>query len=170
MNILKRIKKICILNVINLFFSGTRFFGIKRMLLNKCEGVSVGAGTKIVTPLHIPIWSNLKIGNNVWLGRDFTLEGNGTVIIEDNCDFGPMVTCVTGTHEIGNGTRRAGEGYNSTISIGKGVWVGTRAILLPEISIDNASIIGAAAVVTKKVEKNELWGGNPAKMIKRLDD
>lgn len=170
MNILNRIKKICILNVINFFFAGTRFFEIKRILLNKCEGVSVGVGTKIVTPLHIPAWSNLKVGNNVWLGRDFTLEGNGTVIIENNCDFGPMVTCVTGTHEIGNEMRRAGEGYNSTIAIGKGVWVGTRTILLPGISIGSASIIGAAAVVTKKVEENELWGGNPAKMIKRLDE
>lgn len=168
MNVLKRIKKQLVFGLINSLFIGTHAFDIKRKLMNGCEGVKIGNGTKVVTPIHIPCLSVFEVGDNCWIGRDFTLEGNGEVHIGSNCDLGPAVTCVTGTHEVGDEQRRAGEGYNSVISIGNGSWIGTRAILLPNTQVGNGVIVGASSVVTKELDDNKVYVGNPVKEMREL--
>lgn len=168
MNGLRKIKKLFILGIVNLLLKGTHFFSLKRKLLNLCEGIKIGQGTRIVTPINIPWWSVLDIGECCWIGRDFTLEGNGEVYIGNNCDLGPNVICVTGSHDIGGVERRAGKGFNGIISVGNATWIGTRTILLPNIRIGNGSIVGAASVVTKDVLDNGVYAGNPAKKIRDL--
>lgn len=168
MNVLKRIKKQIVLGLVNSVFQGTHAFGIKRTLLNCCEGIQIGMGTKIVTPIHVPGVGSLEIGENCWIGRDFSLEGNGKVHIGSNCDLAPAIVCVTGSHEIGDYNRRAGEGYNSGIGIGDGSWLGTRTIILPGIDIGKAVVIGAGSVVTKNLAEGSVYVGNPAKLMRKL--
>lgn len=170
MNILKKIKKSILLFMINTILRGTHFFKIKRFLLNQCEGISIGKDTKIVAPIYIPIYSNLEIGHNSWIGRNFSLEGNGKVIIGSQCDLGPNVTCVTGSHKIGLKDRRAGEGYNGTVGVGDGTWIGTKAVLLVNNRIGKGCVVGAASVVTKDIEDNGVYAGCPAKLIRYLDE
>jgi len=51
------------------------------------------------------------------------------------------------------------------------VWIGAGAILANGITIDNGAIIASESVVTKNVPAFEIWGGNPARFIKkRFDD
>lgn len=168
MNVLKKIKKICVLAIVNTVCAGTHFYGIKRKLLNSCDGIAIGSNTKIVTPIHIPWWSILHIGDDCWIGRDFTLEGNGEVYIGDRCDLAPNVTCATGSHAIGGENRRAGEGFNGIIRIGNGSWVGTRALLLPNTAVGNSCVVGAASVVTKDLESNCVYAGSPARRMRNL--
>lgn len=170
MNVWKKIKKRITLSFVNTFCAGTHAWKLKRRLLNGCEGIEIGEDTKIVTPIHLPLHSHLKIGKRCWIGRDFVLEGNGKVVIGNNCDLAPTVVCVTGSHTIGDARRRAGEGYNGTIGIGNGVWIGTRAVLLPNVSIGDGVIVGAASVVTKDLVDNAIFAGNPAKKIRDLTD
>ena len=54
------------------------------------------------------------------------------------------------------------------VKIGKGVFIGTRSIILKGVSIGNRSIVAAGAVVTKDVPDFVIVGGNPAKIIKSL--
>lgn len=168
-NKLSKIKNIFFLYIVNHFFQGTHFFKIKRILLNKCNYVEIGKGTKIVGPIHKPAFSTLKIGDNCWINRDFFLEGNGTVIIEDNCDIAPCVTFLTGSHLVGDYIRRAGTGFNGKIIVKSGSWLGSRAILLPNIIVNHSTVVGAGSIVTKNLEKNCIYGGSPAKLIKRLE-
>ena len=49
--------------------------------------------------------------------------------------------------------------------LGQKVFVGTGAVILPEISIGDEAIIGAGAVVTKDVKPSAIVVGNPAKVI-----
>lgn len=170
MNIFKKIKKKLILSFVNTFCKGTHAWKIKQYLLNCCEGIEVGKNTKVVSPIMIPWYSTLKIGNDCWIGRNFTLEGNGDVVIGDNCDLAPCVTCVTGSHKIGNATRRAGEGFNAKVSVGNGTWIGTRSVLLPDVSVGNGVVVGACSVVTKDLEDNAIYVGSPAKKIRELKD
>ena len=53
------------------------------------------------------------------------------------------------------------------IHIGKRVWIGSGAIILPGVNIGDNSVIAAGSVVTKDVPENCLYGGNPAKFIKK---
>ncbi|WP_318308109.1 acyltransferase [Flagellimonas crocea] len=55
------------------------------------------------------------------------------------------------------------------VSIGNSCFIGAFSIILKGVSIGDNSIIGAGSVVTKSVPANEIWGGNPAKFIKKID-
>jgi maltose O-acetyltransferase len=46
------------------------------------------------------------------------------------------------------------------------VWVGRNVVILPNTTIEEGSIVGAGAVVTKNVKKFTIVGGIPAKFIK----
>lgn len=51
--------------------------------------------------------------------------------------------------------------------IGNDVWIGVEALIMPGIQIGDGAVIAARAVVTKNVGPYEIWGGNPAKLIKK---
>lgn len=169
MNVLRKMEKILILFVINNLLRGTHAFKAKRTLLNLCNGVDVKEGSKIVTPIHLPVMSTLCIGHDCWIGRDFSFEGNGEVVIGDRCDIAPQVTFLTGSHEIGSAERRAGEGYNGKIEVGDGTWIGSRAVILPNVYIEKGNVIGSSTTITKNTKENCVYAGNPGKVIRELD-
>lgn len=56
----------------------------------------------------------------------------------------------------------------AAVFIGNNVLIGAGSIILKGVSIGANSIIGAGSVVTKSVPSNEIWGGNPARFIKKI--
>jgi virginiamycin A acetyltransferase len=51
------------------------------------------------------------------------------------------------------------------------VWIGYNVTIMPGVHIANGAVIGTNALVTKDIGPYEIWGGNPAKLIrKRLPD
>lgn len=160
---LNGIKRYYYTYLINKRYAGVKKFEKKRKLLNKL-GHSIGEGTKIVGPLDVT--GKLIIGKDCWIGKNFSVYGNGTVTIGDNCDIAPDVSFITGDHQIGNAERRAGKGVTQNINVGNGCWVGARTTLYNNVG--NSSIVGACAFVNKPIEDNVLVGGVPAKKIKDL--
>lgn len=152
---------------INRLLVGTRCFDAKRRLLNWI-GHEIGEGTKIVGPVFCT--GKLKVGSNCWLGRNFTVHGNGLVEIGDNCDIAPDVMFLTGGHEIGDQTRRAGKGETYSISVGNGTWIGARATISGETKIGSGCVVAACACVVSDIGDNTLVGGVPAKTIRELSD
>ncbi len=55
------------------------------------------------------------------------------------------------------------------VSIGKNVWIGERAIILPGVNIGDYTIIGANSVVTKNIPSYSIACGVPARIIKTID-
>lgn len=161
-NTLKRITAYWLINHV---FAGTWCFAQKRWLLNAL-GHRIGAGTKIVGPLFCT--GNLVTGKECWIGHNFTIHGNGTVILGDRCDIGPEVMFLTGSHEIGTPQRRAGTGQTHTIRIEEGCWIGARSTFLNEITVGRGSVIAACACVAKNVSPDALAGGVPAREIRML--
>ena len=51
--------------------------------------------------------------------------------------------------------------------IEENVWIGTNSTVLKGVSIGKGAIIGAGSVVNKNVPQDEIWGGVPAKFIKK---
>lgn len=156
-----------VLWIFNNILKGTRFFGVKRKLLNSI-GVKIGEDTKIVGPINIGRALNVEIGSNNWIGTNLTIHGNGKVVIGNNNDFAPDITILTGTHEIDNSERRAGKGVNLEYAIGSGNWIGAKATLVNGCTIGNGVVIGACSLVTKSCEDNSLYLGLPAKKVKEL--
>ena len=138
----------------------------KRKLLIKL-GYSIGEGTVVIGPIECT--GKLTVGANCWIGKNFMINGNGSVVIGDNCDIGPEVTFQTGGHTIGSAERRAGQGLSFSQVVGDGTWIGGRATIMNNVSIGKGCVIAGCAAVVSDVEDNLLVGGVPAKAIKKLD-
>lgn len=156
-----------VLGFINKFLSGTRFFKLKRILLNKI-GIRVGKETKVVGPIKIGRVAELEIGDRCWIGTNLIIHGNGKVKIGNNCDIAPDVTLLTGSHEIGDFTRRAGKGISFLIIVDSNTWIGASSTLIGNIKVGKGCIIGACSLVNKSFDNDIILGGIPAKVIKSL--
>ena len=107
---------------------------------------------------------NLR-GCDVYAAEEVTI-GNACIIapevhIWDNDGHSPSID-QTKRHTLNSQIK--------PIRIGNNVWVCARSIILKGVTIGDNSIIGAGSIVTKDVEPNSLYAGNPAKLVKRLTD
>lgn len=164
---LRGLKRKWVLYLVNHIYVGTKKFEKKRKLLNSI-GYQIGENTKIVGPIECT--GTLIIGTDCWIGKNFKVNGNGTVTIGNNCDIAPEVTFQTGGHKIGSPHRRAGEGCIFSQTVGNGTWIGGRVTILNETNIGNSCVIAGCTCVIHNIEDNSLVGGVPAKLIRQLDD
>ena len=164
---LKVLKHMLVMFLVNHLFDGAYLFELKRRLLNMI-GYSLGEETKVVGPIYCT--AELKTGRNCWLGRNFTIHGNGIVEMGDNCDIAVDVTILTGRHEPDSQDGKAGEGQNPSVSVGEGCWIGAGSTLGRNVTIGKDSMIVASSCVMRNMPENTLIGGVPARVIKKLNE
>lgn len=58
---------------------------------------------------------------------------------------------------------------NASVKIGNVVFIGARSIICKGVTIGDHSMIAAGSVVVNDIPSNEVWGGNPARFIKKID-
>lgn len=155
--------------LINHFLCGCYNFDLKNKLL-RLAGFEIGENVKVVGPLDVSLSCVLSIGDNCWIGKDMTVNGNGKVSIGKNCDVGPNVSFQTGGHIIGSKERRAGDGVTCDVNVEDGCWIGANSTILGNVNIGSSSVIAACACVVKDVPSNALWGGVPAKLIRKIEE
>jgi maltose O-acetyltransferase len=83
--------------------------------------------------------------------------------------MGPNVSILSGSHNFDSNEVpmiEQGQPERRPVTIGNDVWIGTRTIILPGVSIGNHCIIGAGSIVTRSVPDCAIVGGNPAKIIR----
>ncbi|MCC5938114.1 MAG: sugar O-acetyltransferase [Lunatimonas sp.] len=130
---------------------------------------SLGKDVYIEPPFYCDYGYNIQVGKQVYFNFDCVVLDVHRVIIGDRCLFGPKVQIYTATHPVDWKVRGSLLEYGSQITIGSDVWVGGGAIICPGVTVGDRSIIAAGAVVTKDVPDDAMVGGNPARIIKRLD-
>lgn len=153
--------------LVNRFLKGTnpKLFELKRRLLNMA-GFDLGEGTKVVGPIYVQ--GKLVTGTDCWIGKNFTVNGDGQVSIGNRCDVGPEVFFQTGGHKIGDFRRRAGEGVVFESRVGDGCWICARSNILGGSNIGDSTVVASSACVVGDIPSNVLCGGIPARVIKRL--
>ena len=150
------------------FLPSTRLYGFKTKILRTC-GWKIGSNVRIVSSLKNCRSWEVSIGDNSFLGHEFTLYGNGGVTIGADCDIGPEVAILTGSHEVDMlPNKTAGTGIIRSTSIGRGCWIGARATILPGVTIGDCAIVGAGSVVRENVPEFTLVAGVPAEVRKSL--
>lgn len=97
-----------------------------------------------------------------------------SVTIKDNVKIGGNVTIYdTDFHslEVAERTKLDEDlslRVNKPIVIEENVFIGAHCTILKGVTIGKNAIIGAGSVVASSVPENEIWGGNPAKIIRRV--
>lgn len=114
------------------------------------------------------------LGSNVKIEAPINCGEANLIYIGDNCNFSFDVTliCHDGSNTVLEhlGKTEVGARKYGKIIIGNNVFIGARAIVLPNVRIGDNVIIGAGSVVTKSIPSNSVAAGVPAKVIKTLDE
>ena len=82
--------------------------------------------------------------------------------------IGPNVTIATAAHPILPELRERNLQYNLPVHIGKNVWIGAGAILLPGVRVGDGTVIGAGSVVTKDLPSGVVAVGNPCRVLREI--
>jgi acetyltransferase-like isoleucine patch superfamily enzyme len=116
----------------------------------------------------------LSIGHGSFLGHSCALTIAHQVQIGNHCLIagGVRITDFDG-HSLRAEGRRAGERPAADrvlpVIIGDDVWIGHGAIILKGVNVGDRAIIGARAVVTRHVLPDTIVAGNPARVVKSLN-
>ena len=137
--------------------------GERRQLLLE-RFAAVGDGAVIRPPFHCDYGFNIRLGKDVFLNFDCVVLDVVEVTIGDGTQIGPGVHIYTADHPRDRETRATGLEFGRPVHIGRNVWIGGKAIILPGVTIGDDAVIGAGAVVTKDVPAGATTLGNPARV------
>lgn len=137
-----------------------------RMIFSEIIGKQIDESFMMFPPFYTDCGRNITIGQNVFINSCCNFQDQGGITIGDGSLIGHKVVLATLNHGFLPEDR--GTLYPLPIRIGKNVWVGASATILPGVTIGNNAIIAAGAVVTKDIPVNSIVAGVPAKEIRTL--
>jgi maltose O-acetyltransferase len=124
---------------------------------------SMGENSVIRPAFFCDYGYNIHLGAGVFLNFNCVILDVVSVHIGDGTQIGPAVQIYTADHPRDPETRRSGLESGIPIVIGKNVWIGGGAIILPGVTIGDDAVIGAGSVVTRNVPAGATVVGNPAR-------
>ena len=133
-------------------------------------GCNVGDNTNIGT--FVEIQKNATVGRNCKISsHTFICEG---VHIEDNCFVGHGVTFINDAYPRAtrpDGAPQTEEDWQVVpIHVKRGASIGSNATILAGVTIGPGAIVGAGAVVTRDVPPETIVAGNPARVLRKVND
>ncbi len=117
-------------------------------------------------PFHCAYGLNIHLGQRVYFNTGCVVLDTAPVRVGDDTMFGPHVQIYCAQHAKDPAERTQGLEIGLPVTIGRNVWVGGGAILMPGVTIGDNATIGAGSVVTKDVADGETVAGNPARPLK----
>lgn len=137
-----------------------------RAFMSELTGKTIDASFTLFPPFYTDFGKNIDIGKNVFINACCCFQDQGGISIGDGTLIGHRVVLATINHGLLPEKRHAN--FPAPVSIGKNVWIGSGAIVLPGVSIGDNAVVGAGAVVTKNVEAATVVAGTPARLIRRV--
>lgn len=151
------------LNIKNLYYYSRKVFFTRRY-----SNLTLGKGFRCGRYCSFSRKNTIAIANNFYMGRNCHLACN--LEIGNDVMFGSYVSCVGGDHNIDDVKvimKNSGRGTLKTTIIEDNVWIGHGSIIMHGITIRTGSVIAAGSVVTKDIPAYSIYGGNPAKLIRK---
>ena len=137
-------------------------------LMAEILGKPLDESTTLLPPLYIDYGKPVSIGKDCFIQQCCTFFGRGGITIGNGVFIGPKCNLITINHDPNPENRSAT--YGRPIIIEDKVWIGINSTILPGVRIGYGSIIGAQSVVTHDVPPMTIVAGNPAKIIKKIDE
>ena len=135
-------------------------------LFSELTGQVVDTTFGMFPPFYTDCGKNIHVGKNVFINSGCHFQDQGGIYIDDGALIGHEVVIATLNHSL-NPQKRANL-IPSPIHIGKNVWIGAHATILPGVSIGDGAVVAAGAVVTKDVPEKTVVGGVPASELKKI--
>lgn len=119
-----------------------------------------------MAPLQIDFPRQVRFGKGIFINHHLTMMSLGGITIADNVQIGPNVTLVTDNHDL----RHHHILQCKPIKLQQNAWIGANALILPGVTVGANAVVAAGAVVTKDVPANTVVAGNPARVIRKLEE
>jgi acetyltransferase-like isoleucine patch superfamily enzyme len=115
-------------------------------------------------------WRGVNIGKNVMIGFQVTLDHSYPeyITIEDDVSLAGNNYLLAHSNPYPH-FKNVLESFAAPVTIKKGAWIGIGAMILPDVTVGEYSIISAGSVVHKNIPPRVIAGGVPAKVIKEID-
>ena len=139
-----------------------------RALFSELIGKTVDESFGLFPPFYTDFGKNIKVGKNVFINAGCCFQDQGGITLEDGCLIGHQVVIATLNHDLNPESR--GSMIPAAVKLGKNVWVGAHATILPGVTVGDNAVIAAGAVVTRDVPSNAVVAGVPAKVIKVIKE
>lgn len=146
-----------------------------RVLILRLLGSKIGRNSVVYKVSFMNLYrgsfKNLIIGNNCFIGNDVLLDLAGKITLEDDVTISDKSILIT-HNNVGyksHPLQKVFPSFVSQIVIKYGVFVGVGSIILPSITINKLSLIGAGSVVTKDIGTKKLAFGVPCKEYKKIN-
>jgi len=136
---------------------------MRNFYYRKVMGFGLGEHCSIHMHCSFDCAQNITIGNNSVINAKCRLDNRGRITIGENVSISQEVLILTADHDVNSAEF---QGRNLAVSIEDYVWIGTRATILPGVTVGKGALIAAGAVVTKDVLPYTIVAGVPAKIIK----
>ena len=139
-----------------------------RALFSRLTGRPVDESFGLFPPFYTDCGKNIHVGKNVFINMGCKFQDQGGIFIGDGVLIGHNLVLATLNHAKSPCDRSTM--LPAPIHIGKNVWIGANATVLPGVTIGDGAIVAAGAVVNRDVPENTVVGGVPAKVIKHLSE
>lgn len=148
-------------------------FRLRRLWYTRAVGIGLGRGTLIFLDCYIWFYGRgenlakrVSIGASTLINRRCTLDFRGGLWIGANVSMSPEVMVLTASHQMDD------PGFalvNLPVVIEDYAWIGTRAMILPNVTIGRGAVVAAGSVVTRDVPPMTVVAGVPARPVGTRD-
>ncbi len=137
-----------------------------RLFLLREAFAEAGEGAVVRPPFFCDYGFNIRLGRGVFLNFSCVVLDVVAVVIEDGAQIGPGAQILAADHPRDPDQRRAMLEWGRPVRIGRNVWIGGGALILPGVTVGDDAIVGAGAVVTRDVAPGVRVAGNPARSLR----
>ncbi|MBL7846697.1 MAG: acyltransferase [Cyclobacteriaceae bacterium] len=134
----------------------------------KAKYLGFGKGTSIYDSSIV--FGEVSVGEQTWIGPNTILDGTGGLVIGSFCSISAGVHIYT-HNTIKWALTMGKEKYEfASVAIGNGCIIGPQSIVASGVKIGNRVVVAANSFVNVSVGDNLIVGGNPAKVIGKVQE
>jgi acetyltransferase-like isoleucine patch superfamily enzyme len=137
---------------------GTIVIGDRVQLFSTVARLEIGA----------PQGGELHIGERSLVNFGASIVATSSITIGAECQIGPYVMIFDNAWHCIEPERRLERPPSEPVVIENNVWLGTRVIVMPGVTIGEGACVGAGSVVTKDVPRRAFVAGVPARLVRNL--
>src|SRR4051794_11574729 len=145
-------------------------FTLRRLWYRKALGIEIGPRAAVLLGAYIWFYGpgenrrrGVAIGRNSRINRNCTLDVRNGLTIGENVSISPEVMILGESHDYNDPDFRDLE--PGPVTIEDYVWIGSRAIILPGVTVGRGAVVAAGSIVTKDVDPLTVVAGVPAKPV-----